>query len=93
MTRAEPSKTAGNVEEVSAVPEEKDGLIVLEAIAGATVWDAPEPLDEAAAVLGDGDSGLFVFAEPFSDGALEVLEGPTSGNFELEAALSWSDNG
>lgn len=93
MTLAEPSKTAGDVEEVPKVSEEEDGLIVLGAIAGATVWDAPEPLDETAAVLGDGDAGVFGFAETFSDGRLEVLGCPAFGNSELEASLSWSDNG
>lgn len=91
MTLAEPSKTAGDVDEVTGVLEEEDGLTVLETIAGATVWEAPEALDETVAAIGDADSWVIGFAEPFSE--LEVLGDPVSGNFELEAVLSWSDNG
>lgn len=93
MTLAEPSKTAGDVDEVIRMPEEEDGLTVLETIAGATVWETSEAIDETVAALGDADSRVFGFAEPFSDGGLEGLGDSASGNLEVEAAFSWSDNG
>lgn len=67
MTLAEPSKTAGDVDEVTGVLEEEDGLTVLETIAGATVWEALEALDETVAAIGDADSWVIGFAEPFSE--------------------------
>lgn len=85
IARAEPSKTADAVKEVPKVLEDEDGLIVLEATAGATVWWASDPENKNASVL-DAASEL-------SNGGLDVSGEATSGAFELVAEISCSDNG